>query len=156
MKRCLLFPTLLCLLVIGGGCRQPAPATAASGLPVVTMAIGNKTFVLEVANKEEDREHGLMRRDSMAADHGMIFVFVDSAPRGFYMKNTRIPLDIVFVGEDERVVSIKQMQPYDLSTTPSDGPAKWAIELNQGAAAKAGLKVGDNVNIPESARTAEP
>ncbi len=153
MKRCRsLHPILLCLLLIG--CRRPAPT--ASGLPVVNMLIGQKTFVLEVANNEEARERGLMRRDKMDPDRGMIFVFVDSAPRGFYMKNTRIPLDIVFVGEDERVISIKQMQPYDLSTTPSDGPAKWAIELNQGAAAKAGLKVGDNVKIPESARTAEP
>lgn len=150
MKRRICLP-LLCLLLIG--CRQPAPA---SGLPTVAMQLGQQKFTLEIANTEETRERGLMRRDSMPADHGMIFVFTDAAPRGFYMRNTRIPLDIVFVDEDGTIVSIKQMRQYDETTTPSDGPAKWAIELNKGAAASAGLKVGDKLQIPESARTAEP
>jgi uncharacterized membrane protein (UPF0127 family) len=97
-----------------------------------------------------------MRRDSMPADHGMIFVFDKPQNVGFYMKNTRIPLDIVFVDEGGGVIAIKQMKPYDLSTTFADGPAKWAIELNKGAAADAGLKVGDKLQVPEPARSAGP
>jgi uncharacterized membrane protein (UPF0127 family) len=144
---------LVALLLLATGCR---PATPPSGLPVVQLRLGDKNFTLEVASTEESRERGLMRRDSMPADHGMIFVFVHADPVSFYMKNTRIPLDIVFLDENGVVISISQMKPYDLTTTPSGGPAKWAIELNQGAAADAGIKVGDKVEIPESARTAEP
>jgi len=120
------------------------------------MQMGNRPFNLEVANNEETREYGLMRRDSMPTDHGMIFVFDKASNVGFYMKNTRIPLDIVFVDSDGGVISIKQMKPYDLSTTWADGQAKWAIELNLGAAAGAGVKVGDKLQIPESARNASP
>ena len=68
------------------------------------------------------------------------------------MKNTRIPLDIIFVNAAGVVVSVKQMRPYDVSTVYTDAPAKWAIELNQGKAAEAGVKVGDQLTIPESAR----
>ena len=142
------------VLLAAIGCRQSS--TAPSGMPTVTMQIGQRTFTLEVANNDEEKARGLMRRDSMPANWGMIFVFADADERTFYMKNTRIPLDIVFIDETGKVISIKQMQPYDLSLTPSDGPARWAIELNQGAAAAAGLKVGDNLKIPESARAAEP
>jgi uncharacterized membrane protein (UPF0127 family) len=146
---------LIVAALAGGGCRQSAPAKP--GLPTVTMQLGSKTFTLEIANSVPTRERGLMQRDSMPADHGMIFVFDQEQPLGFYMKNTRIPLDIIFVGANGNVVSIKQMKPYDLKTTPSDLPAKWAIELNAGAAAEAGVKVGDALQIPEAARaTASP
>ena len=138
-----------------GGCQSTASQSNA-GLATVKMQIGSKTFTLEVANTEETRERGLMRRDSMPADHGMIFVFDHEQVLPFYMKNTRIPLDIIFVDKDGVVVAVKQMKPYDLSTTSSVKPALWAIELNQGAAAAAGVKAGDLLTIPPNARTAEP
>ena len=145
----------LLALLAAGGC-QSAASQPSSGLPTVKMQLGNKPFTLEVAATEESRERGLMRRDSMPADHGMIFVFAREQPLSFYMKNTRIPLDIVFVDRDGKVVSVRQMKPYDLSITPSGAPAMWAIELNQGAAADAGVKVGDQLQIPDAARHAEP
>ena len=64
------------------------------------------------------------------------------------MKNTHIPLDIIFLSPEAKVVSIHQMEAFDLRTTYSDYPAKYAIELNQGAAEKAGVKVGDTLQIP--------
>jgi uncharacterized membrane protein (UPF0127 family) len=88
----------------------------------------------------------------MPADHGMIFVFPDTEPRSFWMKDTRIPLDILYLDPDGVVVSIRQMKPYDLSGVHSDKPAKYAIELNKGAAERAGVKVGDKLEIPEAAR----
>jgi uncharacterized membrane protein (UPF0127 family) len=118
------------------------------------MQIGSRTFNLEVADTIPTQEKGLMRRDSMPADHGMIFVFPDAANRGFYMRNTRFPLDIIFAGADGKVISIKQMKPYDLTTIYSDGPAKWAIELNAGTTQTTGIKVGDTLTIPETAREA--
>src|SRR3954471_21933201 len=66
-------------------------------LPTVQVSLGGKPFTLEVADTDANRQYGLMRRDSMPADHGMIFVFGDERERGFWMKNTRIPLDIVYV-----------------------------------------------------------
>jgi uncharacterized protein len=144
---------LLAFAFAGGGCGNGS-ATSAT-LPTVTMKLGSKTFTLEIANDTAEREKGLMRRDSMPADHGMIFVFAGEERLGFYMKNTRIPLDIIFVNANGVVVSVKQMRPYDVSTTYADAPAKWAIELNQGQAAAAGVKVGDQLNIPESARSPE-
>jgi uncharacterized membrane protein (UPF0127 family) len=112
------------------------------------MRLGNKPFTLEVADTPATVQYGLMRRDSMPADHGMIFVFADEAERGFWMKNTRIPLDIVYVAADGKIVSIKQMKPYDERTTPSDGPAQYAIELNKGAAESVGLKPGMALQLP--------
>jgi uncharacterized membrane protein (UPF0127 family) len=121
---------------------------AESGLPTVQMDIGDKKFTLEVADRNDTREHGLMNRDAMPADHGMIFVFADEAPRGFWMKNTRIPLDILYVDSAGKVVSVKQMKPHDWNTVPSDSPAKYAIELNEGMAAKANAKPGLVLKIP--------
>jgi uncharacterized membrane protein (UPF0127 family) len=119
-----------------------------SNLPVVDVKIGMRLYRLEVADSDATREHGLMQRDSMPADHGMIFVFPDLQERGFWMDKTRIPLDILFLDSSGRVVSIHQMQPYDRNTTRSNGPAQFAIELNQGAANQAGVKVGDTIYIP--------
>ena len=144
---------LLTCAALLAGCRQGTPATARSSLPTVTMPIGSKTFILEIANTFSSRQDGLMHRDSMPADHGMIFVFDREQKLGFYMKNTRIPLDIVYVNAAAEVVSIKQMKPYDLTSVSSDFPALWAIELNKGAAAEAGVKVGDRLEIPQAARS---
>jgi hypothetical protein len=120
-------------------------------LPVTPMKIGSKTYQLEIAGDDYSREHGLMQRDSMPADHGMIFVFAEEKPLNFWMENTRIPLDILFLNSGGKVVSIHTMKPYDRSLTPSDGPARYAIELNAGAASDDGAKVGDQLLVPAQA-----
>ncbi len=150
-----------------GGCakeeNKPAPAappvdtrpatTSESTLPTVSMKIGNETFELEIAANDSERQHGLMYRRSMPLDHGMIFVFGDERDRAFWMQNTLIPLDIVYVNAAGRVVSIKHGVPLqEEPTIPSDGPIKWAIELNDGVAAAIGLKVGSKLEIPAEAR----
>jgi uncharacterized membrane protein (UPF0127 family) len=137
----------LCALV--GGCDSWSSAKDGDKAATVPMKIGEKTFRLEVADTDALRQKGLMRRDSMPKDHGMIFVFTDEAPRGFWMKNTRIALDIVYVDAKGKVVSIKQMKPFDVTTVPSDGPAQYAIELNQGTAADVGIKAGDALELPK-------
>jgi uncharacterized protein len=68
------------------------------------------------------------------------------------MKNTRFPLDIIFLDHDGKIVSFKQMKAYDLSSVPSDAPAKYAIELNFGVVQAAGIKVGEQVDIPAEAK----
>jgi uncharacterized membrane protein (UPF0127 family) len=150
----LLLTAFLALAFTSGGCGNSS-SVATPTLPTVPMTLGSRNYTLEIANDTAERERGLMRRDSMASDHGMIFVFPVEQKLGFYMKNTRIPLDIIYVNANGVVVSVKQMRPYDQTTVSSDGPAKWAIELNQGQAAECGVKAGDQLTIPEPARVAE-
>jgi uncharacterized membrane protein (UPF0127 family) len=132
-------------LVCGTGCRSSA------GGPTVGVRIGQKSFQLEVARTEPELEKGLMERDGMPDDHGMLFVFSNESVVNFWMKNTRFPLDILYLDHADKVVSIHQMKPYDLTPISSDYPAQYAIELNLGAADGAGVHVGDVVALPPSA-----
>jgi uncharacterized membrane protein (UPF0127 family) len=89
-----------------------------------------------------------MYRHSLPEDRGMLFTFDDEQVRNFWMKNTFIPLDIVFVDHTGKVVAIRQMQAQDTNLTSSDAPASAAIELNLGAAKAAGVKEGDSIKLP--------
>lgn len=140
---------VLVALLLLAGC-EAAPS---SGLATVPMTIGQKTFTLEVADRTDTRSYGLMRRDSLPEDRGMIFVFDKEEPRGFWMKNCRFPLDILFLDAGGKVISVKQMKAYDLSSTTSDGAAQYAIELNKGAAEGAGVKAGMILKIPEGLKS---
>ncbi len=140
------YPLLTLLLAALAGCDPEKPT---SNLATIQLPMGQKTFTLEVADNDRDRKYGLMRRDSMPADHGMIFVFDREDRLAFYMRNTHIPLDIVYLDSKGTIVSIKQMKPFDENTTPSDGPAQYAIELNKDIAAAAGLKPGMTIKLPE-------
>src|SRR5213596_2776384 len=130
------------LIALAGGCSDPQYKTR---LPTAPMTLAGKTFVMDVAVTSAAREVGLMYRDWMPKDHGMIFVFDRARDLSFYMKNTRFPLDIVYVDENGKIVSIRQMKALDTTPIPSGAPAKWAIELNEGVAGSLGLKVGDQV-----------
>ena len=130
----------------------PADEPGAQRLRAVTMTLGGKPVTLEVADDPGEQQIGLMHRRSMPAGHGMLFVFPVERELSFYMRNTLIPLDIVYVNADGRIVSIHQMKPMDETDVPSDGPAKFAIELNLNAAHDLGLKPGDRVTIPGEAR----
>ena len=141
---------VFCLLAFLPGCKDSTPA---SGLATVNMPVGSRTYTLEIAAKDKDRQKGLMQRDAMDDDHGMIFIFAGEEPRQFWMKNTRIPLDILYLDSAGRVVSVHRMEPYVTSGTSSAGPAKYAIELNAGQAAKAGVKVGDHIALPAAVKT---
>jgi uncharacterized membrane protein (UPF0127 family) len=148
---------LLTLALLPTGCLSGSQPSSASSpmvktLPTTTVTLGDKQFTLEISNTDSTRETGLMYRDSMPADHGMIFVFPDPQTVSFYMKNTRIPLDIVFVDPAGKVISVHQMQPYvEYPTTDSESAVRWAIELNLNAASGAGVKPGDQLNIPKEA-----
>ncbi len=136
------------------GCDRGGTPTGAVGaaLPTVTIRLGSREFVCEVAATEQSRERGLMHRKSMPQHHGMIFVFERAQDLSFWMRNTEIPLDIVFVNEAGRVLNIESMKPFDEWTrTTSLGAAKYAIELNAGAASTAGVQPGEVIAIPDAA-----
>lgn len=147
MRRSRYLLPLAMLLIWAGGCSSPPPG----GLPTTHMRIGSRTFILEIANSFGTRETGLMRRDSMPRDHGMIFVFPWQQESPFWMKNTRFPLDILFIDKDGRVVSIHRMEAYDEHSTYSGGAYKYAVEINAGEAEKTGVKAGDVLEIPKEA-----
>jgi hypothetical protein len=145
-------PLVSLLWLLLAGCRDAAPTT---GLPTVPVKVGQQTYLLEVANDDGERQTGLMHRDAMPPDRGMLFVFPDDQVRGFWMKNTRIPLDILFLDAGGTIVSIRQLKPFDESSVSSWFPARFAIELNEGAAEQAGAKVGHVVNLPPAVRQAD-
>jgi uncharacterized membrane protein (UPF0127 family) len=107
---------------------------------------------IEVALTPEDQQRGLMGRPELAADAGMLFVF--DAPRrlGFWMKDTLIPLDVVFIDSGKKIVDIQTMPPCpaEVELCPNytaKEPALYALEINGGAAEKMGLKVGDQLQL---------
>ena len=101
---------------------------------------------LEIADDEYQRETGLMYRESMETDQGMLFVFENEELRGFHMKNTYIPLDLLFIDAANKVVSIsKNAQPRSLETIPSEVPAQYVLEINGGLADQWNLAVGDSL-----------
>jgi uncharacterized membrane protein (UPF0127 family) len=132
-------------------CRHAGPREQ-SGLPEMKLQIGNTLFTLEIADTDETRTKGLMFRKSMPADRGMIFVFDREEMQSFWMKNTLIPLDILYINSAGKIVSISNMFPHDLSGVMSEAPALFAIELNEGAADKAGVKPGDTLEVWEALR----
>ena len=149
MKHFLLL-IVLSLLPLAGCKRDSAPV---SNLRTVAMAIGSKTYTLEITAKTLDRNKGLMYRDSMPDDYGMIFIFADEIGRSFWMRNTRIPLDILYLDSGGKVVSFHRMEAYVERGTKSKGPAKYAIELNTGQAAACGVKEGDVLKLPDVVTT---
>src|SRR4051794_14510700 len=155
---CLSLWTLACDRSSSTSSNNIPAATHPADVPVVelqrtvTVDLGGKPFTLEVAANDDDRQRGLMYRKSMPEDHGMLFVFPDERPLSFWMRNTLIPLDIVYLDRVGKVVSVAQMKPLDETGVPSGWPAKYAIELNEGAAKRVGVKAGDVVRIPAEAR----
>jgi uncharacterized membrane protein (UPF0127 family) len=126
----------------------PARADELDSLEVVT-STGRHAFHVEIANNDATREHGLMDRRYMAPDHGMLFEFDREAPVAFWMKNTYIPLDMVFIAPSGVVTHIAaNAEPLSERVIPSGGPAVAVLELDGGMAASIGLKVGDKVRHP--------
>lgn len=103
---------------------------------------------VQFAQTEEQRAVGLMYRSTMEEHQGMWFIFEEEAPRSFYMRNTEIPLDIIYLNKDKKVVSIaKNARPYDETSLPSEKPAMYVLEINGGLSDKWGIDKGDWVEI---------
>jgi uncharacterized membrane protein (UPF0127 family) len=108
---------------------------------------------VEVADTPGERARGLMFRRSMPEDQGMLFDFHTETPVMMWMKNTYIPLDMVFVSRQGRVIHVAtDAEPMSERVISSNGPAYAVIELNAGVARKIGLRVGDEVRHPAFSR----
>ena len=124
---------------------MPAEGGALDSLEIAT-STGRHVFQVEVANNDAAREHGLMDRRYMAPDHGMLFEFDRDEPVAFWMKNTYIPLDMVFIAPGGRIVKIiADAHPFSLNVLSSDVPVAAVLEIRGGEAQALGLAVGDRV-----------
>ena len=127
----------------------PAHASSAKAkLERVTVeaAGGVQVFQVEVVREERARNRGLMYRRHLATDHGMLFDYDPPVAVGFWMKNTYIPLDIIFIANDGKIIRIAENAvPFSLDHIPSGGKIRGVLEINGGLSAKLGIKVGDKV-----------
>lgn len=144
MKSLRFFAVIAALLLPPAEAEQLATFT--KGEVVVTTASGPHKFAVELAISEAQREQGLMFRQSMPADAGMLFLYQEDQPIAMWMKNTYIPLDMVFIAADGTVVNVgERATPQSTAIIASDGPVRAALELNGGIAGKLGIKPGDKV-----------
>ncbi|MDF4026732.1 DUF192 domain-containing protein [Luteibacter sp. PPL201] len=117
-----------------------------------SVSLHGKRFSTEFATTDDQRELGLMNRKAMDADHSMLFVFTDDEPRAFWMKNTLIPLDILYFDKDRKLVAM-QLNAQPCQTDPcaiypsGNRSARYVLELNGGMAGKLGLKLGDELTV---------
>ena len=98
----------------------------------IPMTIGDKSYKVYTTNDEQSFQRGMMFRESLEHDRGMIFVFETEDTHGMWMKNTRIPLDVIWINEDGRVVDVQTLQPFDTRGAYPAEKAKYVIELNAG------------------------
>jgi uncharacterized membrane protein (UPF0127 family) len=113
---------------------------------------GKHRFAIEVARTSDQLQQGLMFRQKMAPDAGMLFLYDPPQPVAMWMMNTLIPLDMLFIGADGRIINIRERAvPGSTATIESAGPARAVLELNGGTAARLKLKPGDRVRHKEIA-----
>lgn len=129
-----------------------AAAASAACAPDRIELLGPKgpiVLSVEIADDPEEQAKGLMFRPSLAADHGMLFVFDDVRPAGFWMKNTMIPLDMLFIDDAGIVRNIAaRTEPYSERLIASDGPVRAVLEIAGGQAAAYGIVPGSGVRHP--------
>ena len=145
MKSSVLFALALGLLLGTSAC--------ATGPSYVELK--GQRFSVEIADEPDEQALGLMFRRSMEPDHGMLFIFPTEAPRSFWMKNTRIPLDIIYFSKELELVSYVTAKPCRTEACPgypSEGPAMYVLELNAGKGSELGLAPGDRLELFINAR----
>ncbi len=140
-------------LVLLSACAGAGAPRDAKGDPLepltVTTASGAHRFMVEIADDDAERQRGLMEREPLADDRGMLFEFPDVAERGFWMRNTPSPLDIIYIDPRGRIVSIaRNATPQSDAVIPSNGPASGVLELRAGRADEIGARPGDRITHP--------
>jgi uncharacterized membrane protein (UPF0127 family) len=131
------------LLVLGAA--VSAYAAGQTSLEIITKS-GVRAFTVELATNDAERERGLMFRKELPEGHGMLFDFEHDRPVAFWMHNTYIPLDMIFIRGDGRILNIAEnTEPLSDRLVPSDGPVRAVLEVIGGTARKLGIAPGDRV-----------
>lgn len=135
-------PLLLCcaleLVVTETTAKDAAPA-----LPAMVLKAGGQSVQAEIAATEEARQKGLMFREKLARNEGMLFVFTEVGYHAMWMRNTPLPLAVAFIDEAGKILSIHEMQPQTEITHQAAGPARYALEMNGGWFKANKVSVGD-------------
>lgn len=124
------------------------PTSPNPTLKTATFKIGPASITAELALTADQRERGLMFRKSLADGKGMLFVFNDDQVLTFWMKNTYVPLSIAWIGSDGIVKGLADMDALSLAPVGSDRSVRYALEVPRGWFDRAGVKVGDKVELP--------
>jgi uncharacterized membrane protein (UPF0127 family) len=133
---------LLAFILICSACIQDQPAL------VIHSASGDHRVKVQVVTKPADQAQGLMYRRNLEKDSGMLFIFPQEEPQSFWMKNTLIPLDMIFISADFIIVDITTMQPCTADPCPSytsRQPARYVLEINAGYSRSHTIAIGDKV-----------
>ena len=121
--------------------------SACAGARQPWVELGNQRYAIEIADDDAERVRGLMFRDALPTGHGMLFIHDAEEPQAYWMKNTKIPLDILYFDDERKLVAQQRdVPPCSLGdgcpSYPSDAPARYVLELNAGEAARLQLKDG--------------
>ena len=134
----------MCALMVPGLLlAQQAPQPT---LRTTKLTAGIHVITAEIASTPQSRMIGLMMRERLAPNHGMVFVFEDKSQHCFWMRNTLIPLSIAFIDDDGTVVSIADMSPKSEASTCPQRPVRYALEMDQGWFAKRGVAAGQKIS----------
>jgi uncharacterized membrane protein (UPF0127 family) len=137
----------LTLLFSLAGARQPlVQGVPQTGLPVIELHIGTHTLKAELADNEPARQQGLMYRESLPKDHGMLFVWQEPARYAMWMHNTPLPLSVAFIDADGRIVNIAHMEPHTTKIHEASADVIYALEMKQGWFQRRGIGAGDRVS----------
>ena len=123
----------------------PALAQQAPRFPVVALTAGIHLIKAEVAATDEERQQGLMLREKMAANEGMVFVFQAPAGVCMWMKNTLLPLSVAFIDEAGKIVNIEDMKPQTTESHCAKKLVRYALEMNQGWFKQKNIKPGATI-----------
>ena len=141
---------LLVLFPAVSACSNHSPI---SNKNTYEIKIDNKTSHAEVAFTQKGRTIGLMFRDTLDEDHGMLFIYPQEKNLSFWMKNTKIPLSIAFINSKGIITQIDSMTPYSLMSHTSKEKVKYALEMEQGWFRKNGIKIGSKVSLSPEIRS---
>ncbi len=158
-RRIRILPIVLSSLFLLMGCKEE-PKKIVTTAPITFTKEGTLSLYrgetdsliarldIEIAEGEYETQTGLMYRDGLGKDQGMLFVFPEEAYHSFYMKNTRFPLDIIYLDRDSVITSIvKNARPLQEKSLPSTQPVMYVLEVNAGQSDEWGLKEGDRIHF---------
>ena len=141
MRKAALFLAFVALVIPLAACNHRPEVVIHSSRETVTVNV-------EVADTPETRARGLMYRRDLAADAGMLFIFEEASPLTFWMKNTSLPLDMVFIDPSHRIVGIvADTTPFTTNPRAVGTPSQYVLEVNAGFCAKHGIAAGDQVEF---------
>lgn len=139
------FPTSMLFASILAITATPAFSQQTAQFPVVSLTAGIHVIKAEVAAREAERQQGLMHREKMGPNEGMLFLFPAPAGVCMWMKNTLIPLSVAFIDESGKIINIEDMEPHTTDSHCAKKPVRYALEMNRGWFKQKNIKPGSAI-----------